>query len=105
MQKMNELPERLNHERGHVIYEPEMGDMEFGIAKATDESNWPVTAEMVRRYNMHPSLLQLAHELSLFIAAAGHAETGPGFVSLTISPDLVTRTRALLNETKEMRNG
>lgn len=56
MQKMKELPEHLNHERGHVIYEPEMGNMEFGIAKATDESNWPVTEEMVRRYNAHVQL-------------------------------------------------
>ena len=103
MQNMKELPEHLNHERGHVIYEPDMGNMEFGIAKATDECNWPVTAEMVRRYNLHPALLQLAHELSLFIAAAGHAETGPGFVSLTVSPDLVERTRTLLNGTRKER--
>jgi len=58
MYNMKELPERLNHERGHVIYEPEMGNMEFGIAKATDESNWPVTAEMVRRYNAYALLVE-----------------------------------------------
>ena len=58
MSDTTSMPEPLTFEDGYVIYEPDMGDMEFGIAKATAESNWPLVQEMVRRYNAHTVMLK-----------------------------------------------
>lgn len=58
MSDTTSMPEPLTFDRGHVLFGPEMGDMEFGIAKATAKSNWPLVQEMVRRYNAHTVMLK-----------------------------------------------